>query len=519
MTSEELLEIIQLGEDSKHQFKADVTNATSLAAEFVAFSNSKGGTLFIGVSDDGKVVGITQKRIGYVNQLISNSSSQIVHPPINPLTEIIKMDEGLVLLIQVQEGISKPYMDNSGVMWVKSGADKRRVTSREEIQRIFQESNILHGDEMVVRNATFEKIDKPYFKKLYQYIFNEPFLETDVEIPRILKNMNLAGTEVLNIAGALLVAEEPNFLLPAFMVKAVCYPGNDINVDSYIDSEDITGRIETQFKQSIAFISRNIRHIQAGQNVNSVGVLEVSKVALEEIIANALIHRDYFYLSSVRIFIFSDRIEIINPGSLHDNLTIDMMKYGVSCPRNNVLASFANKVLVYRGLGNGVRRALKEHPYITFENDVLANQFKVIIKRTFYNNSDQKLNFETDQKNYNEIDQKNQPKIEYELENNSKLSQNINIIAEKADLIKSTRKNKLKKTDQKKYIRKGRPELLDQEKYVFNNIRVNPKVSRVQLSRELGISESAAKRRLESMVAKSIIKRIGSDKGGYWAIL
>lgn len=105
--------------------------------------------------------------------------------------------------------------------------------------------------------------------------------------------------------------------------------------------------------------------------MNFVGILEIPKAALDEIVANSLIHRDYFYSSCIRIFIFSDRIEIINPGSLPDNITIEMVKYGVSCPRNNILASFANKVLVYRGLGNGVRRALK---------NILTFHLKMILK-------------------------------------------------------------------------------------------------------------------------------------------
>ena len=75
------------GEDSRHQFKRDATNADSLAAELAAFANSGGGTLFIGVNDDGSVAGLDTADIRRLNQLLSNASSPHVRPPVHPLTE------------------------------------------------------------------------------------------------------------------------------------------------------------------------------------------------------------------------------------------------------------------------------------------------------------------------------------------------------------------------------------------------------------------------------------------------
>jgi len=141
------------------------------------------------------------------------------------------------------------------------------------------------------------------------------------------------------------------------------------------------GKLEAVFDKALSFITRNIRHIQADQNVNSPGKLEIPKVALEELLANALVHRDYFVSSPVRIFIFDDRIEIISPGHLPNNLTIENIKRGNSNIRNPILASFASKILPYRGLGNGVRRALNEYPAIEFIDDRDGNHFFVIIKR------------------------------------------------------------------------------------------------------------------------------------------
>jgi ATP-dependent DNA helicase RecG len=110
-----------------------------------------------------------------------------------------------------------------------------------------------------------------------------------------------------------------------FIVKAVSYPGTDIHACEYRDSQDIQGKLEDVFNQALSFITRNIKHVQAGQGVNSLGLLEVPKIVLEELLVNALIHRDYFVSAPIRIFIFDDRIEIISPGHLPNNLTIESL--------------------------------------------------------------------------------------------------------------------------------------------------------------------------------------------------
>ena len=129
-------EILPRGEDSRHQFKQNITNPESVAGDLVAFSNSKGGMIIIGVNDQGTVVGLSADDIRRINQLVSNTATNCVRPSVNPTTENISVGGLLVMVVTVQEGISKPYADNNGVFWVKSGADKRRVTSREEVQRM-----------------------------------------------------------------------------------------------------------------------------------------------------------------------------------------------------------------------------------------------------------------------------------------------------------------------------------------------------------------------------------------------
>ena len=166
-----------------------------------------------------------------------------------------------------------------------------------------------------------------------------------------------------------------------FHVKAVCYPGNDIHATTYMDSADIFGRIQTQFEESLGFVLRNLRREQNGKGVNTTGEVEIPKIVLEELLANALIHRDYFVSAPIRIFVFDERVEIISPGHLPNNLTVANIRSGNSNIRNPILTSHVPTVLPYRGLGNGILRALKAYPSIEIEDDQDGDLFRAVIRR------------------------------------------------------------------------------------------------------------------------------------------
>ncbi len=134
-------------------------------------------------------------------------------------------------------------------------------------------------------------------------------------------------------------------------------------------------------RQTISFLLANTRNVQGEQPVNSLGLPEIPRIVFEELIANALVHRDYFISAPVRVFIFSDRVEIISPGHLPNNLTVANIKAGNSNTRNPVLASFAYQILPYRGFGSGILRALDKYPAIDFIDDRDGNLFTCIIRR------------------------------------------------------------------------------------------------------------------------------------------
>lgn len=381
MEATELIDLLSRGEDSRQQFKADMTNADALAAEIVAFSNTSGGRIFIGVNDDGSVHGLSGADVARLNQLVANAASQNVRPAVNLLTENVPHPNGTVMVVSVPEGFSKPYMDKNGAIWVKNGSDKRRATSREELQRLFQQAGLVHADETPVAGLSAGDLDMPYFEAFFAQQFGEPLSQHNLPLPQLLTNMNLMNRGQLNLAGGLVFAKAPQYALPAFIVKAVAFVGTRIEDERYIDSRDITGKLADVFQQTLGFIVANTRAMQGEQGFNSQGQPEIPRLVWEELVGNALIHRDYFVSAPVRVLVFADRVEIISPGHLPNNLTIENIKAGNSNMRNPILASFAAKLLPYRGLGSGLLRALRAWPHIELIDDRAGNLFKVIVAR------------------------------------------------------------------------------------------------------------------------------------------
>ena len=383
METADLIEIISRGEDSRHQFKENVHNQDSLAEELVAFSNSGGGIIVIGVSDKtNEVIGLTPNDVHRINELISNAASESVIPPANVSSQNINHPNGLVMVVRVPDGISKPYMDKKGSVLLKVGADKRKYASREELQRMFQAASIVHADETPVNGMGVADVDVLFLSKYLEDNLGETIEQQNVPLDRLLENMNIARDGTLNLAGALIFAKRPEVKLPVFIVKAVAFPGTEITDEHYLESRDLAGKLTDIFEQGIRFLIGNTSTAQNGQTVNSLGEPEVPRIVWEELLANALIHRDYFISAPVRVMIFSDRVEIISPGHLPNNLTVDNIKAGNSNIRNPILASFATKILPYRGLGSGILRSLKAYPAIELIDDRDGNLFKVIVARS-----------------------------------------------------------------------------------------------------------------------------------------
>jgi len=197
-----------------------------------------------------------------------------------------------------------------------------------------------------------------------------------------LQNLGLGDGHELTLAGLMLFGRNQQRWRPAFSIKAVAFFGTSIADSHYQDSQDFSGTLPVQYAEALAFIKRNLRRVQGDQGFNSPGILEVPEVALQELLVNALVHRDYFTSASIRILVFRDRIEIISPGHLPDSLSIDDIRHGKTNRRNPTLSEHAFRLLPYRGMGSGIPRALGEWPQIELISEVSGNQFTAMVRRS-----------------------------------------------------------------------------------------------------------------------------------------
>lgn len=382
MEAIELLEKITGGETSSVQFKRELKpkQAEDIIAEMVALSNYEGGIIILGVEDkSGSIVGLSFEEIEEANNLFFNWATNNIKPAIIIYTETVNVDNKNVLIVTIPRGVDKPYCDNAMVYWMKSASNKRKVAPS-ELKRLYQSAGKLYAERQSIENSSIENIDYELFKKFYLGRNNEEITKDDLK--RVMQNLRLLENDKLTLAGAILFGNNNSVIIPEFYISSICFFGNDIASDSYRDTKNISGNISDQFREASDFIHRNLKQIQGDKSFNSSGILEIPKIVFEEIIVNALVHRDYFINDSIKLFMFDNRIEIKSPGKLPNNMTINDVRNGLQRrSRNIVLTSLVNDILPYKGIGSGVLRALKVYPHIEFENNLDAEYFKVTIYR------------------------------------------------------------------------------------------------------------------------------------------
>ncbi len=383
MEALEILEAIQQGESSRVQFKERLPHTDSLAHELIAFSNSVGGIILIGVNDKtGALNGLTFEEIQVANQKLVNTATQSVLPSIIISTEVKNVSDNNIIIVTITEGLNKPYKDRLGTIYVKNGSDKRRVTANDELARLLQSSQVMFADENLVPGATSANINLNLFNSFIQRRFGKSINELGIDLSKALENLSLLKDNQLTLAGLLLFSENRHILKPQFSIQCVAVDDINLNGNAFIDNEPaFEGPLNDVYDRAFAFIDRNIKKIQRGTSFNSPSTWEIPQEVFEEVLVNALIHRDYFIQSTIKIFIFLNRIEIVSPGKLPNSLTIDNIANGISIARNPVLQSLAQYILPYKGLGTGVGRAISIYPVIQFVNNVESNQFTVKIPK------------------------------------------------------------------------------------------------------------------------------------------
>jgi predicted HTH transcriptional regulator len=378
-----LLEKIRQGEDSHTQFKQGLIHAHSLAKEIVAFANSEGGLILFGVADDKRIIGLNESELEALRQLVANVANENIKPPLYPLMEIITLEGVTICVVSIDKGINKPYATSSGNYYIKSGSEKK-IISPEHLKRLFIQSNHTYIDEAILPNTTINHLNSELFYEFLEKENPHIFAELNnglLNLVTVLENRDLLRDGCLTLSGNLIFGKNPQRFNKSCYIDCVYFNGTDVSTQQFISKEQINGSFAQLFKHSLYFLKSHLIKKQVNNEFNSLGQLEIDEIILTELIVNALVHRDYYINASIKLFMFTDRIEFISPGKLTNSLSVEKIKSGISIHRNPILNSIAKYVLPYSGYGSGIKRVLAIDASVEFINDSDKEEFKVIVSR------------------------------------------------------------------------------------------------------------------------------------------
>ena len=378
MDKSDIQALIKQGENSSVEFKRSEVRKETLAREIIAFANSYGGTILIGVDDNGIILGVEAK-FNYEEWIMNIARTNVI-PSIIPSFSTITIDNKTICIVEVPKGNNKPYQTVDSKYLIRVGSTNRTATQL-ELMRLFQQSGFFHYDLVGISNSNmkelnFSKIDS-YFNR-YDIDFTE---EDTIEKEQLLVNSDiLTENSECSIAGLLIFGSNPQRRLSNASISVARFMGNEVNSE-LIDNKVIEGTLPDQVDTATALIKSLVLSpstISGNKRVNIVK--NYSDKVYRELIVNAVVHRNYSIDGSrIRVFIFDNRIEIKSPGRLPNTVTIEKIRVGVSFAVNPVIVKFMENLRYIDKLGRGIPMVCSEAAKLgnTVEFQEIGEEFVV----------------------------------------------------------------------------------------------------------------------------------------------
>jgi len=376
---------LRLGEDGRTEFKSVTRSGfrvqpRDLAKAVAAMANTEGGTIFLGVEDDGTASGVGDP--GRADELmvqITQICTDRIAPPIT--CDITKAEfRGKLLLIVQVPGFAaqRPYLVN-GKLYRRYGSRSDAAT-REDLLRLLQSADY-HFDDQPVRGATRDDLDEEAIHGFLSQAYG--LRPADANVERYLTALNCLDQDGKpTVAGVLCFAANPTVWLPDARITAVCFPGTEMSGE-FLDRKEIGGRLPGQLAEAAAFLDTHVgapSHVEGWQRREQ----GIPKAVLREALRNAVIHRDYRATSQIRILLFEDRVELINPGTLLNRLTLDSIRIGgISQRRNPAVCALLNRLSNVESIGIGIPemiRLMRETALPEPEFDLQGGHFRVVLR-------------------------------------------------------------------------------------------------------------------------------------------
>jgi ATP-dependent DNA helicase RecG len=361
MTIEELEQRLKLGEDTVTEFKSTVrtqhpVDPRDIAKAIAALANTQGGHLFLGVENDGTVSGAgTPQQADKLMLQVSDICHQNIQPPLTcPVLKFESHGQTLLAVVVPRFSAERPYQV-SGKYYVRD-ANRSREARRDELIRLLQSADY-HFDEEPVAGSQLEDLDPEAIRAFLSILYDEPEEADGRRLLSALQCLDATGTPT--VTGMLLFGREPQRRFMDARISAVLFKGTELTSE-FADRKEIQGRLFDQVEDAVTFLKKNVR---APSHVEHLERIEegLPEKVLREAVLNAVAHRDYRAASQVRIYVFDDRVEIVNPGELLNKLTLDGIRLGgISQRRNPVLAGLLARARRRENLGMGVPEMIRQ---------------------------------------------------------------------------------------------------------------------------------------------------------------
>ncbi len=445
-------DIISKGENEHVEFKENFNNDSIVS--LCAFANTKGGRVYVGISDNGKIKGVNihQETLAVLINEVKNKT----YPNIIPDADIIKVEDKTILVLSIKEFPIKPVAIKG--KYYKRVKNSNHQLNLQEIADMHLKTFNTSWDCYSTNNYTLDDIS---LEKINTFIEkNNKFNDSKIEDApfHVLKKYELIKNEQITNACYLLFAKNDIF-------SATIELGRFSDPISIKDGLTVRSDLFAQVDEVINFIKKHINkeYIITG-NPEREERWQYPISAIREIVINMIVHRDYTHYGASSVKIYNDKIEFYNPGKLPDSITIEKIFSGdyVSEIRNLKIAGMFKQLKMIEKYGSGFSRIIKA--------------FKAYNLKT--------PSFENFQSGFR-----------------------ITVFAEKINVPVNVPVNAPVNVP-----------VNDRQKSIISSIRENNNITIIQLAEIYDVNEKTIRRDLKKLTELNIIKRIGSDKTGHWQV-
>lgn len=342
------------------EFKKSTGEWKEIVEAVSAFANTDGGTIFVGISDSGKPVGI-----GVGKGTIEDITNKIINntePKVYPYISIKKIKNKEVLAINVKK--SEDIVLAFGRPYKRIGKTTGRMSKEEYERKILEKHKEgLRFDKQICKDVKLSDLEQVKIKEFLKNAKNERGLNISANMPmrEALMRLNLLEGNKLTNSAVLLFGKLPQQFFIQTEVKCVRFRGTEVT-GPIIDMKDVGGNLIDQVKEVEKFIFNNISlsaWIEDGK-IQRQEKWEYPPKAIREALVNAIVHRDYRSPSKVQVRIFDDRIEFWNPGRLPEGWTVEKLKQKhESKPFNPLIAKAFFLIKYIEEVGMGTNKIIE----------------------------------------------------------------------------------------------------------------------------------------------------------------